>query len=46
MPQILAGTYEENLRQITTTMSDYIVKKPFPKEWPQTLENYEIVIET
>ncbi|KAJ8970873.1 hypothetical protein NQ314_000998 [Rhamnusium bicolor] len=46
MPKIIAGTYEENLRQITTALSDYRGLKPFPKEWPDSLKDYEIVVET
>ncbi|XP_028128064.2 T-cell activation inhibitor, mitochondrial isoform X1 [Diabrotica virgifera virgifera] len=46
MPKIVAGQYENNLRQITTSLSDYIGLKPFPVEWPSSLENFEIVVET
>lgn len=46
MPKIIAGTYEHNLRQITTSLNDYIGLKHFPKEWPKTLEDHEIVVET
>ncbi|KAJ8920872.1 hypothetical protein NQ315_015665 [Exocentrus adspersus] len=46
MPKIVAGAYEENLRQITTSLSDYRGRKPFPKEWPESLSDYEIVVET
>lgn len=46
MPKIVAGQYEQNLRQITTSLSDYVGGKPFPKEWPLTLEGFEIVVET
>lgn len=46
MPKIIAGTYEQNLRHITTSLSDYIGYKPFPKEWPKSLEDHEIVVET
>ncbi|CAG9831325.1 unnamed protein product [Diabrotica balteata] len=46
MPKIVAGQYEQNLRQITTSLSDYIGLKHFPDEWPTSLENFEIVVET
>lgn len=46
MPKIIAGTYEQNLKQITTSLSDYIGRKSYPKEWPTSLSDYEIVVET
>ncbi|RZC31974.1 T-cell activation inhibitor, mitochondrial, partial [Asbolus verrucosus] len=46
MPKILAGEYERNLQQITTSLSDYHGRRGFPKQWPQSLQDYEIVIET
>ncbi|CAG9825367.1 unnamed protein product [Phaedon cochleariae] len=46
MPKIVAGAYEQNLKQITTSLSDYSGQKPFPIEWPKSLEDYEIVVET
>lgn len=46
MPKIVAGAYEQNLKQITTSLSDYVGRKSFPKEWPLTLSEYEIVVET
>lgn len=46
MPKIIAGMYEQNLKQITTSLSDYIGKKSYPREWPSTLSAYEIVVET
>jgi hypothetical protein len=46
MPKILAGEYERNLQQITTSLSDYQGKRGFPKQWPQSLEEFEIVVET
>lgn len=46
MPKILAGEYERNLQQITTSLNDYHGQRGFPKEWPSSLEDYEIVVET
>lgn len=46
MPKIVAENYENHLRQITTTLTDYRVKRPYPKSWPKSLEEYEIVVET
>ncbi|KAL3280920.1 hypothetical protein HHI36_004147 [Cryptolaemus montrouzieri] len=45
MFKIMAGEYEKNLLQITTSLSDYLSYRKFPKQWPQSLENFEIVIE-
>lgn len=46
MPKIIAGTYEQNLKQITTSLSDYVGRNFYPKEWPASLSDYEIVVET
>lgn len=46
MPKILAGEYERNLQQITTSLSDYLGRRGFPRDWPDSLEPYEIVVET
>lgn len=46
MPKILAGEYEKNLQQITTALSDYLSYKSFPKSWPSSFKNFEIVVET
>ncbi|CAH1955869.1 unnamed protein product [Acanthoscelides obtectus] len=46
MPKIVAEAYEENLRQITTSLSDYMGSRSYPKEWPESLEDFEIVVET
>nr|XP_023025344.1 T-cell activation inhibitor, mitochondrial isoform X1 [Leptinotarsa decemlineata] len=46
MPKIMAGTYEQNLKQITTSLSDFRGCRSFPKEWPDTLKDYEMVVET
>ncbi|KAJ8960801.1 hypothetical protein NQ318_020097 [Aromia moschata] len=46
MPKIVAETYEQNLRQITTSLSDFQGRRSFPKEWPKSLKDHEIVVET
>lgn len=46
MPKILAGEYERNLQQITTSLMDYQGRKGYPDYWPASLNCYEIVIET
>ncbi|KAK9888864.1 hypothetical protein WA026_001084 [Henosepilachna vigintioctopunctata] len=45
MFKVMAGEYERNLLQVTTSLSDYLSYRKFPKEWPQSLENFEIVVE-
>ncbi|KRT81909.1 hypothetical protein AMK59_5031 [Oryctes borbonicus] len=46
MPKILAGEYERQLQQLTTSLSDYHGLRGYPKHWPKSLSNYEIVVET
>ncbi|KAJ8983345.1 hypothetical protein NQ317_003150 [Molorchus minor] len=46
MPKVEAETYEHNLMQITTSLADYQSRMSFPKEWPESLKDYEIVVET
>ncbi|XP_044752286.1 T-cell activation inhibitor, mitochondrial [Coccinella septempunctata] len=45
MFKIMAGEYERNLLQITTSMSDYLSYRKFPKSWPDSLQNFELVVE-
>ncbi|KAK2576325.1 hypothetical protein KPH14_005686 [Odynerus spinipes] len=45
MPKVMAGQYERQLRQLTTTLSDYRGKRKYPNVWPADLSEYEIVIE-
>ncbi|XP_043495889.1 T-cell activation inhibitor, mitochondrial-like isoform X2 [Polistes fuscatus] len=45
MPKVMAGQYERQLRQLTTTLSDYRGRRHYPKAWPVNLSAYEIVIE-
>lgn len=46
MPKILAGEYEKNLMQLTTSLSDYRGRRDFPAAWPQSLSDYQLVVET
>ncbi|XP_015606469.1 T-cell activation inhibitor, mitochondrial isoform X2 [Cephus cinctus] len=46
MPKIMVGQYESQLRQLTTTLSDYRGRRNYPSTWPSDLSAYEIVIET
>ncbi|XP_024870992.1 T-cell activation inhibitor, mitochondrial isoform X2 [Temnothorax curvispinosus] len=45
MPKVMVGQYEQQLRQLTTTLSDYRGKRKYPSSWPASLSTYEIVIE-
>ncbi|XP_067208840.1 T-cell activation inhibitor, mitochondrial isoform X3 [Linepithema humile] len=45
MPKVMVGQYERQLRQLTTTLSDYRGKRKYPNSWPISLSAYEIVIE-
>ncbi|XP_076672349.1 T-cell activation inhibitor, mitochondrial isoform X3 [Andrena cerasifolii] len=45
MPKVMVSQYERQLRQLTTTLSDYRGRKNYPKVWPANLSTYEIVIE-
>lgn len=46
MPKVMVGQYERQLRQLTTTLSDYRGRRKYPSTWPDDLSTYEIVIET
>ncbi|XP_058790990.1 T-cell activation inhibitor, mitochondrial-like isoform X2 [Phymastichus coffea] len=45
MPKVMVGQYESQLRQLTTTLSDYRSRRNYPSSWPENLSTYEIVIE-
>uniref|UniRef100_A0A1B6M2B5 DUF4460 domain-containing protein n=1 Tax=Graphocephala atropunctata TaxID=36148 RepID=A0A1B6M2B5_9HEMI len=45
-PKTMAKEYEKNLRRLTTSLSDYQGRRGFPKHWPESLANYELVVET
>lgn len=45
MPKVMVGQYEQQLRQLTTMLSDYRGKRKYPSSWPASLSAYEIVIE-
>ncbi|XP_076655550.1 T-cell activation inhibitor, mitochondrial isoform X2 [Halictus rubicundus] len=45
MPKVMVSQYEQQLRQLTTTLSDYRGRRSYPKVWPTSLSSYEIVIE-
>lgn len=45
MPKVMVSQYEQQLRQLTTTLSDYRGRRNYPNTWPSDLSAYEIVIE-
>ncbi|XP_073838009.1 T-cell activation inhibitor, mitochondrial [Musca autumnalis] len=46
MPKQQAVEYASHLMKVTTTLGDYLTLNKFPKSWPDTLTEYEIVIES
>lgn len=46
MPKVLAEEYERHLQQITTALSDYRGRREYPKVWPESFKEYELVVET
>ncbi|XP_058987690.1 T-cell activation inhibitor, mitochondrial-like [Musca domestica] len=46
MPKQQAVEYANHLNKVTTTLGDYLTLNKFPKSWPDTLSEYEIVIES
>lgn len=46
MPKTQAEFYAAYLSKVTTSLLDYQSKNKYPKEWPESLEDYEIVIES
>ncbi|XP_030756379.1 T-cell activation inhibitor, mitochondrial [Sitophilus oryzae] len=46
MPKVMVGEYERNLKQLTTSISDYVGHRAYPENWPKTMEKYEIVVES
>ncbi|XP_050425984.1 T-cell activation inhibitor, mitochondrial [Adelges cooleyi] len=45
-PKTMAKQYENNLRNLTTSLSDYQGRSGYPKTWPDSLNNFELVVET
>lgn len=46
MPKQQAKDYAAHLMKVTTTLGDYLTVNKFPKTWPSSLSDYEIVIES
>lgn len=45
-PKVMAEQYENQLRRLTTSLSDYQGKLGYPKHWPEKLDRFELVVET
>lgn len=46
MPKTQAMFYASYLRKVTTALLDYQGRNKYPDEWPDSLQNFEIVIES
>lgn len=46
MPKAQAEAYTNHLRKVTTSLLDFLSRKTYPKIWPETLSNFEIVVES
>ncbi len=42
----MAKKYEDNLRRLTTTLNDYQGRYGYPRQWPESLSEFELVVET
>ncbi|KAH8342423.1 hypothetical protein KR059_006990 [Drosophila kikkawai] len=46
MPKQQASGYANHLMKVTTSLNDYLGKQKYPKEWPKTLKEFTIVVES
>jgi hypothetical protein len=46
MPKTLAQNYSSHLSRVITNVLDFLSKNKFPKSWPETLRDYELVVES
>ncbi|XP_037934436.1 T-cell activation inhibitor, mitochondrial [Teleopsis dalmanni] len=46
MPKQQAVEYAGHLVKLTTNLGDYLSRNKYPKSWPESLNEYEIVIES
>jgi len=44
-PELLAEAYESHLRNLTTSLGNYRSRNKFPKVWPESLDNFQLVVE-
>jgi hypothetical protein len=45
-PKVMAKQYENQLRRLITSLSDHQGRIGYPKDWPVSLSNFELVVET
>ncbi|KDR15586.1 T-cell activation inhibitor, mitochondrial isoform X1 [Zootermopsis nevadensis] len=45
-PKVMAKQYENQLRRLTTSLSDHQGSTGYPKDWPLSLSDFELVVET
>lgn len=46
MPETLAQHYSSHLSRVITSVLDFLAKDKFPESWPETLKDYELVVES
>lgn len=46
MPKTLAKNYSSHLSRVVTNLLDYLSKNKYPESWPDSLKNYELVVES
>lgn len=46
MPKAQANAYTSHLRKVTTNLLDYLSLRKYPSSWPETLADYELVVES
>lgn len=46
MPKALASKYSSHLSRVITSLLDYLSTNKYPKSWPESLGDYELVIES
>lgn len=46
MPKTLAKNYSSHLSKVITNVLDFLGKNKFPDTWPETLRDYELVVES
>ncbi|XP_015043211.2 T-cell activation inhibitor, mitochondrial isoform X3 [Drosophila pseudoobscura] len=46
MPKTQARGYANYLMKVTTSLGDYLGKQKYPKNWPETLHEFTIVVES
>lgn len=44
-PELLAGVYESQLINLTTSLGDYRGRHGYPKNWPERLNEFQLVVE-